>query len=306
MSNGILTPLQLIAGASLLQNQGLQSSPELAASISAYNATGLISAWSSALNAGAPVTGITANTVPAFSDSMPSAYAGLGNIMTDTISDQSYLDAGSGDISKFIQAYNIASGYNQLTNQYINSAVNSQDYLGGTFTSTNAMISGDITTVNLATVAFGQDLINLGTLINLDDLDNLGSPFALIQSIVALTGSIPVLSILLLDQGVSQDIVLNLTDPTLNVSDSVQKIMYNVMTQVTGSDLDQILKVLKVTTPNITTMADLLNPVKLFPNSFQSLTVITANGLRAIYLDSQGTIDSQLAQELPDYVVRSA
>lgn len=305
MNTGILTPLQLIAGASLLQNQGLESSPELADAIAAYKATPLMAAFYEAADAGAPVTGLTASTVPAFSDSMPTAYSTLGNVMSTTITSQSLTDAGSGDISKFIQAYNIASGYGQLTNQFINSAVNSQTYLGGTFTSTNDMITGDITKVNLATSAFGQDLLNLGNLINLDNLGNLGSPLALIQSIVQLTGNIPTLSILLLNEGVSQDIVLNLSNPTINVTDSVQRLIYQAMTNITGIDLAQILKVLKITTANIETLADLLNPVKLFPNSYQSLTVVTADGTRAIYINSQGTVNSQLANELPAYVVSS-
>jgi hypothetical protein len=45
-----------------------------------------------------------------------------------------------------------------------------------------------------------------------------------------------------------------------------------------------------------------LNPVKLFPNSFQSLTAPTAQGPRAIYLNSEGTVNSSLAEELPVYV----
>jgi hypothetical protein len=61
-----------------------------------------------------------------------------------------------------------------------------------------------------------------------------------------------------------------------------------------------------VTTQGITTMADLLNPVKLFPNSFQSLTVVTKNGQRAIYTNNQGDVNTTLIQELPNYVVSSA
>jgi hypothetical protein len=79
--------------------------------------------------------------------------------------------------------------------------------------------------------------------------------------------------------------------------------MYQAMTQVTGSDLDQVLKVLKVTTANISTMADLLNPVKLFPNSFQSLTVTTSAGIRAIYTNSSGSVNYNLETELPAYII---
>lgn len=305
MTSGTLTPLQLIAGAGLLQNQGIESSPELAAAIAAYKDTGLMSAFYEAITAGAPIVAVTANTVPAFSDATPTAYVAVGATMSTAVTAQSQYDAGSGDISKFVQAFNIASGYGQLTNQFVNSAVNSQTYLGGTFTSTNDMITGDITTVNLATQAFGEDLARLGGLIDLENLGDLGSPLALIQRIVQLTGSIPVLSLLLLNRGVSQDIVLNLAQPNLSVTDSVQKIMYEVMTQITGSELAQILKVLRITTAGIGTMADLLNPVKLFPNSYQSLTVTTANGPRAVYVNDQGTVNSTLATELPSYVVRT-
>jgi hypothetical protein len=303
MAAGTLTPLQLIAGASLLQNQGLIVSPELTASITAYEDTPLMQAFFAAAALDSTLETLAANSVPAFSNSLPAAYSSLGTQMTDVINAQATLDAGSGDVSKFIQAFNIATGYGQLTNQFINSAVNSQTYLANTFTSTNDSITGDITTVNLATPTFGQDLENLGNLINLSNLQVLGSPLALIQKIVNITGNLPVLSALLLVQGVPEEIILNLNRPTLSVANSVQRLMYQAMTQVTGSDLDQVLKVLKVTTANISTMADLLNPVKLFPNSFQSLTVTTSAGIRAIYTNSSGSVNYNLETELPAYII---
>lgn len=81
--------------------------------------------------------------------------------------------------------------------------------------------------------------------------------------------------------------------------------MYQAMTEITGDDLQQILTVLSITTVGINTVADLLNPVKLFPNSYQSLTVNTSTGPRAIYINDQGTVNSALAEELPSYVVSS-
>jgi hypothetical protein len=80
------------------------------------------------------------------------------------------------------------------------------------------------------------------------------------------------------------------------------------MTKINGTGLQQILDLLKVTTPGLTTMADLLNPIKIFPTSFASLSVRTYNQnttseLRAIYLDSAGTINSKLLQYLPRYVI---
>ena len=305
MAGNVLTPLQLIAGAGLLQNQGLTVSPELSVAIDAYGDTPVMTAFFSALALDSGLATLVANTVPAFSNSLPAAYANLGTQMSNVIFSQASADFGSGDIGKFVQALNLVQAYNQNTNLFINSAVNSQTYLGNTFTSTNDMITGDVTTINLATTTFGLDLARLGGLIDLDNLGNLGSPLALIQRIVQLTGNIPVLSLLLLAEGVSEDIVLNLTDPSISVSDSVQRLMYQAMTRVTGDALAQILKVLKITTQGIETMADLLNPVRLFPNSYQSLTVVTANGPRAVYVNAAGSVNTNLEQELPPYVINT-
>jgi hypothetical protein len=47
-------------------------------------------------------------------------------------------------------------------------------------------------------------------------------------------------------------------------------------------------------------MADLLNPYKIFPNSFQSLTVTGVNGVtQNIYIDSAGTVNATVKQFLP-------
>jgi hypothetical protein len=303
MATSVLTPLQLIAGASLLQNQGLGVSEELTSAIDSYSATPLMQAYLAAEALDSGIDTLGANLVPAFSNSIPAAYSGLGTQMTDVITAQATLDAGSGDVSKFVQAFNLASSYGRLTNQFINSAVNSQTYLAGTFTSTNDMITGDITTVNLATPSFGQDLENLGNLIDFSSLLQLGYPLTLIQSIISLTGNIPVLNLLLLAEGVPEEIVFNITDPTLSVSNATQRLMYQAMTKITGTDLSQVLKVFGITTANINTMADLLNPVKLFPNSFLTMTVTTADGIRAIYLSASGAVNTKLVSSLPNYVI---
>jgi hypothetical protein len=53
-------------------------------------------------------------------------------------------------------------------------------------------------------------------------------------------------------------------------------------------------------------MADLLNPYKLFPNSFQTLTVIGTNGVsQNIYLNSSGAVNSTLLASLPTVAVSS-
>ena len=81
--------------------------------------------------------------------------------------------------------------------------------------------------------------------------------------------------------------------------------MYQAMTQITGTDLAQVLSILGVTTAGIETMADLLNVAKLFPNSYQTLTAPTANGPRPIYLDAVASVNTELVTALPPYVTSS-
>jgi hypothetical protein len=60
---------------------------------------------------------------------------------------------------------------------------------------------------------------------------------------------------------------------------------------VTGDCLTDVLSILDTTTPGIETMADLLNPAKLFPTSFSSLTLPTPDGPVLIY-DEIGAVNS--------------
>jgi hypothetical protein len=313
-----LTALQLDASPGLLQNTGLAANLELTTAISAYNNTALISPYLVTV-ANANIAGLSnatistlkslaSNSCPALADSLPTGYATLSvgtTLFTGLLSSTATLYMGNGDLTKFVQVLNQAQSYADQASIFINTAVNSQTYLADTFTGMNDMITGGITQVNLATQAFGNDLTNLGRLINLNALDDFGSPLGLIQQIYGVTGAIPSVGILFVAAGVPVDVVLNLTNPAVSVTDSIQRLMYTAMTQITGQALDQILSVMGVTTAGITTMADLLNPVKLFPNSFESLTVTTKFGTRGIYVDSSGSVNQSLVTQLPQYVVRT-
>ena len=311
-----LTPLQLNAAAGLLQNEGFGVSANLISAISSYENTTLIVPILNTISVGSTgnilsanvitsVETLAANACPALSDSVPTAYSCLGTQMTTVVINQANIDICGNNTSKLIQAVNQAEAYTSQTSIFINSAVNSQTYLGNTFTTMNNMITGSATSINLSTPAFGTDLKNLGQLINLKDLNNFGSPFALVQQLYSIAGVVSTVTAAFITAGVSTDVVLNITSPTVSVTDSTEKLMYQAMTQITGTDLNQILSVLGVVTVGITTMADLLNPLKLFPNSFQSLTAPTADGPVAIYVDSVGSINTNLIRQLPPYVISS-
>ena len=319
MPNSSLTALQLNAGAGLLQNTGLAANTDLTNNINSYNALPLIAPYlitlanSAAANLSnttvATLRTLASNTCPALADSVPVGYATLtvtNTLFTGLLSTTAATYMGNGDLTKFAQALSQAQSYADQTSVFINTAINSQTYLADTFTGMNDMITGGITQVSLATSALGTDLANLGRLINLALLDDFGSPLGLIQQIYTVTGAIPSVSIAFISAGIPVDVVLSLNRPAISVTDAVQRLMYEAMGQITGSALQQILSVMQVNTSGINTMADLLNPLRLFPLSYQTLTVPTKFGKRAIYLNASGSVNQNLATELPNYVINGS
>jgi len=260
---------------------------------------------------------LTANNCPALMDSVPGSFlpvlgAAFGNTWTPLegfvggmVLDLADREVGGGDAAIFGQVFSAATGYVTTTNQFINSSLNSQTYMGNTFTSMNSLTTGNLTDINAATKSFSADLAKLGKLINLNNLDNFGSPLALMQQLSSIAGIIPSVSNKLIQVGIDANVVGTFSNATTEVTDSINKKIYQAMTTVTGANLSDVLHIFEVTTTGITTMADLLNPAKIFPNSYQSLTVKTATGLRGIYTAS-GAVNTNLEQYLPSYVLSVA
>ena len=320
-----LSPLQLIAGAGLAGNTALAVSSALTAAIASYRSTPLMAPFAAAVgnSQASTVLGnvydslivLTANTCPPLSDSTPSAFASaLGILLSNNASSGNSVTGftslipqfgsiylGDGDDSIFAQVFGQALGYVTTTNTYILTANNSNSYLGSGFTSMNSLITADLDKVNLAFSAFGNDLRNLGFTIALDNLDNLGSPLALLQQLTNVAGVTTRLASELDALNIGADVVFEppvLLAPLL----LLEKLLYKIFVEITGNDLNEILQLLQVTTPGIKTLADLLNPVKMFPQSFFSLTVPTVEGLRGIYLDPTGSVNIKLANDLPENV----
>lgn len=305
---GTLSSVNLIAGAGILGNVGgvaIIANANLTTSIANYTSVAVVNQFATIATTGYVTIDIVANTFPALTNSVPSAYSGtfgLANTMTSQITQQSANILGNGDLGKFDQVFSSADGLVQQTNQLIKSAVNATDSNVVTgYTSQDNIITGGFSDLTQAFGAFAADLAQLGSLIDLENLNNLGSPAALLQQMASLGNLPPGLNTALLEAGVPQDVVENID--TTNFTLAVEKKCYEAMTKVTGTDLKQVLKLLRVTTSGITTMADLLNPVKIFPRSFITFTAPTSEGLRAVYIDDTGTVNSRLAQILPASVL---
>ena len=253
---------------------------------------------------------VAGNYCPALGDSVPSnvswtvGNAGYATSITTAASTQ----LGGGDFGKFAQAFGAAQGYISLTNNIILSAVNvnSDDYLGPTFTNMNNLITGDLAQVNLAFPAFGADLEALGDLIDFENIDQFGTPAVLLHQLAVkgnmLNGSTPCVTDALKAQGLTDQNIADLvnlnvqslfnpTGLTKNAFDVLQQRAYPALCTVTGACLTNVLSILNCTTPNITQMCELLNPVKIFPTSYSSLTLPTPDGPVLIY-DTTGAVNN--------------
>lgn len=216
------------------------------------------------------------------------------NGQTVTASNPKYQD--------FCNSFNIADGFLKYSNQAINAAENSKTFLKGTYSNMNDLISADVTGVNLATREFGQDLINLGKAINISRISTFGLPSNLLQTIRQNNALNQDLSLAIIASGLSQSDYENISQGGTATKEQEQK-LFGAFLVIRGESLRQILIPLLVKTENIVSLADLLNVSKLFPNSYQSMTVPVYNlssgptNAKTYYLiHKDKTVNTQLTQ----------
>lgn len=311
---GSLSSINLVAGASILGNVGgtaLAANSTLTTNIETYGNIAIVQQFANVMST-AQVSGnvyislvnLGSNmSFPALTNSIPTGYiSSLGNTtpsgLTGNVNTQSNNLMGGGDLGIFAQIIGSSLGFVTTSNRIIRSAKNAA---GVIYTNQDNVSTGGVSNVSSAFAAIGQDLANLGRLIDLTNLDNLGDPSALLKQIDAVSYSLPTLTAALITEGFSPEDAENFGD--IAFTPEMERMAYKAMTKVTGTELAQILSVLSIKTPNINTVADLLNPYKIFPSSFRTLTAPTSNGLRGIYVDNSGTVNSKLETELPSSVL---
>ena len=320
MAFGTLSSVNLIAGAGILGNVGgvpIAANTAVVSSLVNYVLIPAVTQFANVKLTGNTV--LTANTAavqlynlagnifPALTDAVPTAFLGnIGNTpisgFSEIVFDEISNIMGSGDIGKFEQVFSTADAFRVNSNQLIDSAVNANNASSNaTFVSQEVTMTGGMSQITLAFLEFGLDLLALGQAVDLNNLPNLGSPEALLRQIYTSTNGVPDLTTALTQAGIDQFLLNSLG--TINMTDEQQKIAFEVMTKITKEPLVQILRVLRVTTRGINNLADLLNPVKALPRSFNTLTAPTANGLRAVYINSSGAVNSSLETELPRNVL---
>jgi len=335
-----LSPLMLIAGEGLIQNTGLGINNTLSSRINTYTARNIITAYASVISAAEsalitanpspPPATITSpslndiytfanNTCPALVNAIPGS-ASIGsstNRFTAQLTTHANNILGNGDLSKFVVQMYTVMAYTVMSGSFIDAAVTSNEYLGPTFTNMDDLISGSITSISLATVEFGTDLINTGLLIDLDKLTIYGTPHALIIKL-ATRGLLPYIGEELIRAGINPTSLLTKisglgTNELLPLI--IQKKCYEAFKTVKEDKLKTLMQALRVNLPMVyeskanydasttamVTLADLIDTRKLFPTSFRTLTSPYKTGFKAIYLDNNGAVNGLFKNLGKDY-----
>lgn len=186
----------------------------------------------------------------------------------------------------FTTSFQQASSFIDYSNVAINAMANSRNFLDGTFSNMNDLISADVAGVSLATREFGQDLIATGKVIDLSKLSTFGLPSQLLLTLKKYSAITQSLSLALLSAGLESSTIDKITSNTIVPTVLQEQQIYSAFLIIVGVDLSDILIPLNCKTPDLNSLADLLNPMMLFPNSYQSLTV-------PIYNESPGPTNSK-------------
>jgi hypothetical protein len=177
----------------------------------------------------------------------------------------------------FLQSFTNASGFIGYSNTAILPVDNSNTFLDGIYSNMNDLITGDITGISLATKAFGQDLIALGKALNLNTIATFGLPSNLLKTLIQHSALTQNISLAIIATGISTSELGALISNTVPPTVEQEQKLYAAFYLTVGDSLAEALIPLNCKTQGLESLADLLNPKKMFPNSYETLTVPVYN-----------------------------
>lgn len=216
---------------------------------------------------------------------------------------QAYTDftIGTGSYSDFLSSFQTVNGFLKQSNSKIATLVNSQGYIDGVYSNMNDLTTSDITGITQSTLFWGQDLIATGRAINLRTIASFGLPSNLLKTLQANNALTQAVTIAMIFSDLTTTEINNILTNQIVPTNEQEKKLYGAFTAVMNTDLTDVLVPLNVQTNGLASLADLLNPRKLFPNSYTTLTVPRYNTLNSptnskiYYLIYDGTgINTQL------------
>lgn len=187
------------------------------------------------------------------------------------------LSADSGAYKDFLSGFMSSYSFIEYSNDSILAVHNSQEFLDGTYSNMNDLITADITGVSVATTVFGQDLIASGKAINLQSIATFGLPSNLLSTLQKNNAITKSVSLALIASNITATELEQILGNISSVTKDQERKIYGAFGIILGQDLKDVLVSLNCKTVGLESLADLINPQKLFPNSYQTLTVPVYN-----------------------------
>lgn len=212
-----------------------------------------------------------------------SRYGFLGQYPTQAFN-EFYINNGS--YTDFFNVFSTCMSFKNQSNKVIQSFSYADKFLDGIYSNMNDLITGDIAGVNLSTFFWGQDLINSGRAIDLSKIDTFGNPDDLLRTLAKNRAVTRAVNLALIAGGLAAADITNILNGTKATTEQ-NKTLYGCFSLVMGTDLADVLIPINCQTKGLVTLADLLDPKMLFPNSYQSLTFPQYNGVSNLPTNSK-------------------
>ena len=216
------------------------------------------------------------------------------------------------EYKEFLSSFSTAQSFIDYNNQVIMANQNAKTFLDGAYSNMDDLISSDIYGISLANTLFGTDLDNLGKVINLSRIDSFGLPSVLLQTLGENNAVIQDLVLALLSSGLESSEVQGLISGTITTPTVEQEQqIYSAFLLIIGENLEEAIAPLQCNTQGLLSLADLLDVKKIFPNSYQSLTVPKYNSELGLPTNSKtyyplyisdGLNEALMTEDMNEYV----
>lgn len=193
-----------------------------------------------------------------------------------TIARQAYNEMWTGQfehINHIVTAFQIAYNFKNQQNPRIASIVNSKTFMSGSFSNINDLGTSDIAGVSQSFKVWGNDLIASGRVLSLKDIAKFGLPSILLKTLYKNSAITDAVKMAMLLQSMTPTQINDILNPEYIPTANDERKLYDSFTTITGNDLTTVSYNLNCKTAGLDSLADLLSPKKLFPNSYGSLTV---------------------------------